>query len=374
MKNVLISGGAGFIGSRLCEKLFDQGYIITILDNLSPQVHGEKESSLFKKVKDKCTFINGDVRNKEDWKKAIKNQEIIIHLAAETGTGQSMYDISNYTEVNVMGTANMLEVLSENKVKVEKIILASSRAVYGEGKYICLKKGDFFFPEQRDEKDLLKAYFEIKNNNDLLQPVATDEKSQVNPLSIYAINKLQQEQMVFFIGKSLGIQVVCLRYQNVYGPGQSLSNPYTGILSVFSTRILNNNDIDIYEDGLQSRDFVYIDDVVDATNLAVEKNINGNEIINIGSGSSKTVKDVAVILKQYYESNINISISGNYRVGDIRHNFADIKKAKRILDFNPKFSFNDGVLNFVKWVKKQKIMEDNYEKSVNKLKEKGLLK
>lgn len=374
MKNVLISGGAGFIGSRLCEKLFDKGYIITILDNLSPQIHGETESYLFKKVKDKCTFIKGDVRNKEDWKKAIKNQEIIIHLAAETGTGQSMYDISNYTEVNVMGTANMLEVLSENKGKVEKIILASSRSVYGEGKYICSKKGDIFFPEQRDEKDLLNAYFEIKNNNDLLQPVATDEKSQVNPLSIYAINKLQQEQMTFFIGKSLGIQVVCLRYQNVYGPGQSLSNPYTGILSVFSTRILNNNDIDIYEDGLQSRDFVYIDDVVDATNLAVEKNINENEIINIGSGSSKTVKDVALILKQYYESNINISISGNYRLGDIRHNFADIKKAKRILDFNPKFSFNDGVLNFVQWVKKQKIMEDNYEKSVIKLKEKGLLK
>ena len=374
MKNVLISGGAGFIGSRLCEKLFEQGYLVTILDNLSTQIHGSDESSLLNKIKDKCIFIKGDVRSKEDWKKAINNQEIIIHLAAETGTGQSMYDIANYTEVNVMGTANMLEVLSDNKGKVEKIILASSRAVYGEGKYKCLKTGDFLFPSQRLEKNLLNSQFEIKNNTNLLQSVATDESSHLNPLSIYAINKLQQEQMVLFMGKSLGIEVACLRYQNVYGPGQSLLNPYTGILSVFSTRILNNNDIDIYEDGMQSRDFVYIDDVVDGTALAIEKNTNGNEIINLGSGVSTTVKDVACILKQSYKSDIKISISGHYRLGDIRHNFADITRAKRILDFNPKFTFKEGVLHFTRWVKKQKIMQDNYDKSVDELKEKGLLK
>ena len=207
-----------------------------------------------------------------------------------------------------------------------------------------------------------------------MQSVATDESSHLNPLSIYASNKLQQEQMVLFMGKSLGIEVACLRYQNVYGPGQSLLNPYTGILSVFSTRILNNNDIDIYEDGMQSRDFVYIDDVVDGTALAIKKNTNGNEIINLGSGVSTTVKDVACILKQSYKSDIKISISGHYRFGDIRHNFADITRAKRILDFNPKFTFKEGVLHFTRWVKKQKIMQDNYDKSVDELKRKGFTK
>ncbi len=374
MKNVLISGGAGFIGSRLCEKLFERGYKVTILDNLSTQIHGDNDSSLLEKIKDKCIFIKGDVRNKSDWIKAIKNQDFIIHLAAETGTGQSMYDISNYTEVNVLGTAKMLEALSETRSKVKKIILASSRAVYGEGKYMCLKKERFLFPLQRSEKDLKNAQFEIKDNNSLLKYVATDENSELQPLSIYAINKLQQEQMVLFMGRTLGIQVVCLRYQNVYGPGQSLSNPYTGILSVFSTRILNNNNIDIYEDGLQTRDFVYIDDVVEATTLAIKKNIICNEIINIGSGTSTTVKDVANILKKYFQSNIKISISGKYRVGDIRHNFADITKAKEILNFSPKFNFQEGVINFVQWVKNQNIMRDNYDNSVNELKEKGLLK
>ena len=374
MKNVLISGGAGFIGSRLCEKLFERGYKVTILDNLSTQIHGDNDSYLLDKIKDKCIFIKGDVRNKSDWIKAIKNQDFIIHLAAETGTGQSMYDISNYTEVNVLGTAKMLEALSETKSKVKKIILASSRAVYGEGKYICLQKERFLFPLQRSEKDLKNAQFEIKDNNSLLKYVATDENSELHPLSIYAINKLQQEQMVLFMGRTLGMQVVCLRYQNVYGPGQSLSNPYTGILSVFSTRILNNNDIDIYEDGLQTRDFVYIDDVVEATTLAIKKNIVSNEIINIGSGTSTTVKDVANILKKHFQSNIKVSISGKYRVGDIRHNFADITKAKEILNFNPKFNFQEGVINFVQWVKNQNIMRDNYDYSVNELKEKGLLK
>ena len=279
MRNILITGGAGFIGSRLCEKLFEKGYNVTIMDNLSPQIHGTGESSLFKRIKKKCVFIKGDVTNQEDWEKALEDQEIIVHLAAETGTGQSMYEISRYSNVNIMGTAHMLELLANKDYNIKKMIIASSRAIYGEGKYLCDNRG-YIYPSKRDEKDMKNGVFNIKNSicNSQLQLVPTDELSNINPLSVYAITKHQQEQMVMLLGEALGIPSDALRYQNVYGPGQSLSNPYTGILSVFSTRLLNKNDLDIYEDGLQSRDFVYIDDVVDATILAIEKDEASGEI------------------------------------------------------------------------------------------------
>ena len=375
MKNILITGGAGFIGSRLCEKLYDKGYNITILDNLSEQIHGTEESSLFKKIKGKCTFIKGDVRNKEDWKIAIKGQEIIVHLAAETGTGQSMYEVEKYNAVNIMGTAYLLEILANSPHSVKKMIIASSRAIYGEGKYNCEIHGTQY-PLQRKEKDMEKREFTPKCNVcDLeLNLLATDEKSKIHPSSIYGINKQQQEQMVMLMGESVGIPSVAFRYQNVYGPGQSLSNPYTGILSIFSTRILNGNNLDIYEDGLESRDFVFIDDVVDATILGIEKEQANGEVFNVGSGVATTVIEVAESLKKFFDSNISISISGKYRLGDIRHNYADLKKAKNLLGFTPKYNFQKGISEFVNWVKTQEIMEDKYEKSVQELKDKGLMK
>jgi|TARA_B110000914_G_scaffold154049_1_gene135196 dTDP-L-rhamnose 4-epimerase len=375
MKNILITGGAGFIGSRLCEKLYDKGYNITILDNLSEQIHGTEESSLFKKIKGKCTFIKGDVRNKEDWKIAIKGQEIIVHLAAETGTGQSMYEVEKYNAVNIMGTAYLLEILANSPHSVKKMIIASSRAIYGEGKYNCEIHGTQY-PLQRKEKDMEKREFTPKCNVcDLeLNLLATDEKSKIHPSSIYGINKQQQEQMVMLMGESVGIPSVAFRYQNVYGPGQSLSNPYTGILSIFSTRILNGNNLDIYEDGLESRDFVFIDDVVDATILGIEKEQANGEVFNVGSGVATTVIEVAESLKKFFDSNISISISGKYRLGDIRHNYADLKKAKNLLGFTPKYNFQKGISEFVNWVKTQEVMEDKYEKSVQELKDKGLMK
>ncbi len=375
MKNILITGGAGFIGSRLCEKLYNKGYNITVLDNLSEQIHGTTESSLFKKIKGKCTFIKGDVRNKEDWKTSIKGQEIIVHFAAETGTGQSMYEIEKYNDVNIMGTAHLLEILANTKHSVKKMIIASSRAIYGEGKYNCKIHGDQY-PLQRNEKDMEKGQFNPKCDicNSELNVVATDENSKIHPSSIYGINKQQQEQMVMLLGDLLGIPAVAFRYQNVFGPGQSLSNPYTGILSIFSTRILNGNNLDIYEDGLESRDFVYIDDVVDATILGIEKEQANGEVFNIGSGIATNVKEVAESLKKFYNSDITISISGKYRLGDIRHNYADLNKAKNLLCFTPKYNFQKGISEFVNWVKTQEVMEDKYEKSVQELKDKGLMK
>jgi len=375
MKNILITGGAGFIGSRLCVRLFGLGYNVTVMDNLSTQIHGSGESSLFKKIKNKCTFIKGDVRNKDDWKKAIENQQIVIHFAAETGTAQSMYEEKKYNDVNVAGTRHLIDILLNTKHNVNKILIASSRSIYGEGKYLCANHGESY-PVKRNDTDLQRANFNPRCSicSAELQLVGTDEKSKIHPSSIYGITKYKQEEMILDIGKSLKIPVVSLRYQNVFGPGQSLLNPYTGILSIFSTRILNGNDLDIYEDGNESRDFVYIEDAVDATILCLEKDAANGEVFNIGSGVPTSVMQVALSLKRLYNSNVNISVSGRYRKGDIRHNYADLAKIKHILGFIPKYTFNQGIIEFVKWVKKQDIMEDKYESSINELKKRGLIK
>lgn len=375
MKNILISGGAGFIGSRLCIRLIEKGYVVTILDNLSKQIHGERESALFKSIKDKCTFIKGDVCCKKDWLRSIQGQDAVIHLAAETGTGQSMYELSRYNEVNVMGTANLLDVLANQEHRINKIIIASSRAIYGEGKYNCVNHGEQY-PTERKEKDLNNGVFNprCKFCNKELLLLATDEEARSHPLSIYGINKQQQEQMVMLMGTALGIPAVAFRYQNVYGPGQSLSNPYTGILSVFATRILNGNNIDIYEDGQESRDFVYIDDVVDATILGLEKNSANGEVFNVGSGEPTTVLSVAETLKRMFNVAIKIHISGNYRLGDIRHNYADLTKIKKLLGFTPRFNFQQGIALFVDWVKTQDLEEDKYEYSRKELQRKGLIR
>ena len=374
MKNILITGGAGFIGSNLTRKLVDKGFKVTILDNLSKQIHSDGQD-LYLSVKDIATFIKGDVRNKSDWKKALKNQHAVIHLAAETGTGQSMYKISSYTEVNVLGTAHLLDILANETHSVKKIIIASSRSIYGEGKYFCENDG-VVYPNQRQDVCTNKRKFEIicSKCSEPLKLLATDEESKIHPSSIYGITKQIQEEMILLMGKTLKIPVVALRYQNVYGPGQSLSNPYTGILSVFSTRLLNGNDIDIYEDGYQSRDFVFIDDVVNATILALEKKKLNSQIFNVGSGVATSVSEVANLLKSLYNSNVKISVSGKYRLGDIRHNYADLSNIKDVLGFSPKFDFISGVTLFVNWVTKQEVMVDKYEMSMRELQSKGLIK
>jgi dTDP-L-rhamnose 4-epimerase len=376
MKNILISGGAGFIGSNLTKKLVSKGYNITILDNLSKQIHGkDQKSELYNSIKEISTFILGDVCNEEDWKKSLKGQDAVIHLAAETGTGQSMYEISRYNDVNILGTSHLLDFLANNKNSVKKLIIASSRSIYGEGKYKCENHG-VVYPNDRIVSNMMKGKFDLFCDacGSELNLMPTDENSKIHPSSIYGITKQQQEQMTLLMGKSLGIPAVALRYQNVYGPGQSLSNPYTGILSIFSTRILNGNDIDIYEDGEESRDFVFIDDVVEATILALEKEEANHQIFNVGSGDTTSVSQVANSLKKLYDSNVNISIGGSFRLGDIRHNYADLNKIKNLLGFTAKFDFQTGISRFADWVKTQGVKEDKYEQSLNELKNKGLIK
>ena len=378
MKKVLITGGAGFIGSNLALKLVGKGYCVTVLDSLSKQIHGENPnvtSSLYLSIKDKVRFIHGSVTSREDWLKALEGQEAVIHLAAETGTGQSMYEIEKYVNTNIGGTALLLDILANTKHTVERVLVAESRAIYGEGKYQCKKCGDVY-PGDRLDSDMAKGNFDCfcPNCGGTLKLVGTTENSAIHPSSVYGISKQVQGQLGHLVCQAIGVESVSFRYQNVYGPGQSLSNPYTGILSIFSTRIKNHNNINIFEDGKETRDFVYIDDVVDATILGLETPEANGHVFNIGTGIATDVLTVAKSLCEKYNINVPIKVSGNYRLGDIRHNYADISMAQKILGFEPKWSFDDVISQFCKWVDCQKIQEDRYESSIEEMKKKGLYK
>lgn len=378
MKNVLVTGGAGFIGSNVALKLLAKGYNVTVLDNLSKQIHGEnpeKTSPLYLSIKDKVNFIKGSVSSRGDWLKALEGQDAVIHLAAETGTGQSMYEIEKYVDTNIGGTALLLDILANTKHHVKRVLVAESRAIYGEGKYHCPKCGDVY-PLDRCDKDMSKGDFECKcpKCGGEVELVATTEDSAIHPSSVYGIAKQVQGQLVHLVCPTIGVESVSFRYQNVYGPGQSLSNPYTGILSIFSTRIKNGNGINIFEDGKETRDFVYIDDVVDATILGLEVPEANGHVFNVGTGVATDVLTVANTLCDKYGIKVPITVSGNYRLGDIRHNFADISLARNILGFEPKWSFADGIAQFCKWVDKQEVQEDKYEASIEEMKSKGLYK
>jgi dTDP-L-rhamnose 4-epimerase len=375
MKNILITGGAGFIGSNLALKLLNKGYKVTVLDNLSPQIHGDnpqQSSPLYKSIEDKVTFIKGTVTSKQDWLTALEGQDIIVHYAAETGTGQSMYEIQKYVDVNVNGTAIMLDLLANTNHQVKKVVVASSRSIYGEGKYIN-ERGESIYPKHRTSNYMDKGDFEVKFfGSDTLNLVGTDEDSKIHPSSIYGITKQNQEQMIMTVCPTIGISAVAFRYQNVYGPGQSLKNPYTGILSIFSTQIKNGNGINIFEDGKETRDFVFIDDVVDATILGIEKEEANNEVFNVGTGVATDVMRVATNLIKNYRINVPVAVSGNYRLGDIRHNYADLTKINAKIGFTPKYSFEYGLKQFTNWVNTQEIEKDNYQKSIDEMKVKGL--
>lgn len=379
MKNVLVTGGAGFIGSSLTLKLLEKGYQVTVLDNLSTQIHGDnpvKTSPLYQSIIGKVKFVEGTVTSREDWLKALDGQDCVVHLAAETGTGQSMYEIQRYVDVNIGGTALLLDILTNTKHQIKKVIVAESRAIYGEGRYYSKELDQYVYPPLRQEEYLSKKDFEVKYPGcvNKLELVGTTEDSLICPTSVYGITKQVQGQLIHLVCPSIGVSAVSFRYQNVYGPGQSLSNPYTGILSIFSTRIKNGNGINIFEDGKESRDFVYIDDVVDATILGIEKKEADGHTFNIGTGVPIDVLTVAKTLIEKYGVKVPITVSGNYRLGDIRHNYADITLARTLLGFEPKWNFDKGISRFVEWVNKQEVQDDKYEISIEEMKQKGLYK
>lgn len=378
METVLITGGAGFIGSHIALKLIKMGYNIIVLDNLSEQIHGidpDKTSPLYCSIKDKVTFLKGNICNKELLKKGLLDADYVIHLAAETGTGQSMYEIKRYIDVNIGGTALLLDILTNTKNHVKRVVVAESRAVYGEGKYHCEKCGDVY-PSSRKDEDMARGDFECHcpKCGGNLSLVATTEDSVIHPSSVYGLGKLVQGKLVHMICKNIGIESVSFRYQNVYGPGQSLTNPYTGILSIFSNRIKNKKGINIFEDGKETRDFIYIDDVVDATIAGMKVDKANGCVFNVGTGIATDVLTVAKTLCKHYDLEVPLNISGNYRLGDIRHNFADITLAKQILGFYPRWTFDAGIKQFTSWVNRQRLSTDNYESSLEEMKQKGLFK
>ena len=374
---ILITGGAGFIGSRLALRLVANGHEVTTLDNLSPQIHGEnpEESGLYRAIVDKTRFIRGDVTDRPTMEGALEGQEIVVHLAAETGTGQSMYQIERYSEVNIGGTSLLLDILANADHKVKRIVVASSRSIYGEGRYRTAD-GLYVYPEHRSEIDMAAGDFAVKYPGVAgdLELVATDEDSKIHPSSVYGITKQVQEQLVMTVCPSIGIEGVAFRYQNVFGPGQSLSNPYTGILSIFSNLMMQGKPINIFEDGTESRDFVYVDDVVEATVLGVEHSAAAGEVFNVGTGVPVSVMTVAKTLARLLDAEVPISVSGNFRLGDIRHNYADMTKIRERLGFVPDYDFERGIAEFTKWATASGPQKSAYETSLDEMRRKGLLK
>ncbi len=378
MARVLITGGAGFIGSNLVTALHTKGYEITVLDNLSEQIHGRdpESSPLFRSMRDKVRFIRGSVGDRESMETALRGQDLVVHYAAETGTGQSMYMVDHYTRVNIQATAMMLDILSARKNHgIKRMVVASSRSIYGEGKYFGADSRAIY-PAHRDEADMQAGRFDIYDalTKEPLTIVATDEDSLVHPSSVYGITKQVQEQLVMTVCPLVGIEPVALRYQNVYGPGQSLSNPYTGILSIFSNLIMLGGTINIFEDGLESRDFVFVDDVVDATLLAIEHAKAPGHVFNVGSGVQTTVLTVVEQLKEAFGTDTPSQVTGSFRLGDIRHNYADLTKISDQMGFRPKIDFPEGIRRFAAWAATQGPKNSAYERSLAEMKERGLLR
>jgi len=306
--------------------------------------------------------------------RALAGVDAVVHFAAETRTGQSMYQIEHYSAVNVGGTAIMLDILANAPHQVKRMVVASSRSVYGEGKYLT-PDGRDVYPEHRTAADMEAGDFAVKYPGcDSIELVATDEESKLHPSSVYGITKQVQEQMVMTVCPTIGIEPVAFRYQNVFGPGQSLSNPYTGILSIFSNLMLTGKDINIFEDGTESRDFVYVEDVVSATVLGIEHEGAAGQVFNVGTGVPTSVVTVAETLARLLGQSPKMTVTGNFRLGDIRHNYADMSRIERLLGFTPEWDFERGIAAFAAWVQSTGPKASGYEASLEEMRSKGLLK
>jgi dTDP-L-rhamnose 4-epimerase len=372
--NILITGGAGFIGSRLALKLAAAGHVVTVLDTLSPQIHGT-DATFAPALAAAAHCVQGSVCDKTLLAGLLGAQEAIVHLAAETGTGQSMYAVEHYSQVNLQGTAVLLDIIvNQRPANLRKLVVASSRATYGEGAYHCGQHG-LVYPAARTAAALQAGQFEPTCPH-CARPVEvrpTPESAPFAPSSFYGLTKQVQEQMVLLFAATLGIDGIALRYQNVYGPGQSLNNPYTGILAVFSNLARQGKTINIFEDGEESRDFVFVDDVVDATFACIKPEVRGVHALNVGSGVRTTVMQVAQAVVSHLKADVPVKVSGAFRLGDIRHNVADLTQLEQLTGFKPQVPFITGLHQFLDWALSQQADGGGYERSLAELRERGLM-
>lgn len=364
---ILITGGAGFVGSHLANRLLREGYQVRVLNNLSEQVHqnSAKPDYLHPQVE----LIQGDIRDAAKVAEALKGVDAVYHLAAAVGVGQSMYEINQYVDVNNRGTAVLLEALA--KQPVAKLVVASSMSLYGEG-YYCDSTGNTFAPRERELAALKVGEWELRHNGQILQPVPTPESKMPSPSSVYALSKYDQEKLCLMVGSAYKIPTTALRFFNIYGPHQALSNPYTGVLAIFSSRILNGRAPMIFEDGNQRRDFVSVHDIAEACLLAMESDKANGEVFNIGSGENYSIKQIASEVARVLDrEDLTAEITGEYRVGDIRHCFADIHKARELLGYRPSVHLEDGLRELADWLQTQRA-EDRVEHMRSELSRRGL--
>jgi dTDP-L-rhamnose 4-epimerase len=350
-KRVLVTGGAGFVGSHLVDALLREGHVVRVFDSLSPQVHPQ---GLPAYLAIDTQFVQGDMRDLDAVRSALTDIDVIYHKAAAVGVGQSMYEIAQYMGANTQGTANLLQAILDSKRQFEKLIVASSMSIYGEGKYRCDTHGEVA-PPPRPLEQLKRKQWEAlcPTCGAELNPVATDETKALQCTSIYALSKKDQEELCLLYGRTYGLPVVALRYFNIYGTRQALSNPYTGVAAIFAARLLNRNAPMVFEDGAQQRDFVSVHDIVRANLLALESAKADGMAINIGSGSPISIADVAKALAKSLGVDADAEITSKYRAGDIRHCFADITLARQVLGFEPQFQFADGIHELVEWLRSQ---------------------
>lgn len=364
-ETILVTGGAGFVGSHLADELVRQGYRVVILDNLDPQVHGVAQRTP-QYLNHHCRFIRADIRDSGTLKKALRGIDAVFHLAAVVGVGQSMYQIRKYIEVNTLGTAVLLDLLVNTKNKVRKLVVASSMSIYGEGSYKCRSCG-LVYPLLRTEQQLRRRKWEIAclKCAKMLKPVNTPETKVLHPASIYALSKRDQEEQCLITARSYKIPMVALRYFNIYGSRQSLSNPYTGVAAIFSSRIKNRRPPRVYEDGLQTRDFIHVSDIVQANLLALNNPGADYQALNVGTGRPVSVLEIAQTLLKLYGLDLKPVVVNKYRAGDIRHCYADIFRIRR-LGFSPKIALEDGFRELISWGRQAKA-EDRTQKAASEL-------